>query len=190
MNHNPESTSDNLLNLLRQSLFHKHQHRPTAWKTGLLLLTSSTPTMTPAVDESDCGPPDELSSVAVTFRKYSRPWSFGRGSERRRINPGKKNLVKLWVREKSCSFPPPLHSSLNGTWRLPRPRLLTDVRLVIALKLSDCCVFTAPTAEGWKQQKPRSEKWFCCLNLPKKQQQQQQQLFHTGDLRRYANLAS
>lgn len=61
----------------------------TASNIGLLLLTSSTPTMTRAVETRGCGPPDVLSSVAVTFKTYSRPWSLGRGEERRRINPTK-----------------------------------------------------------------------------------------------------
>lgn len=63
--------------------------KTTSSNTGLLLFTSSTPTMTRAVEESGWGPPDVLSSVAVTFRTYSRPWSFGKGVERRRINPAK-----------------------------------------------------------------------------------------------------
>lgn len=62
--------------------------------------------MTRAVEESGCGPPDALSSVAVTFRTYSRPWSFGRGVERRRINPAKKKEqrpIKLQVTKEPAS---------------------------------------------------------------------------------------
>lgn len=61
----------------------------TFWNTGLLLLTSSTCTITKAVLESARGPPEMLSSVAVTLRTYSGPWSFGGGLERRRIKPVK-----------------------------------------------------------------------------------------------------
>lgn len=51
----------------------KKRREPTASNTGLLLLTSSTPTMTRAEEDRGCGPPDALSSVAVTFKTYSRP---------------------------------------------------------------------------------------------------------------------
>lgn len=47
--------------------------------------------MTWAVDDKAWGPPEALSSVAVTLRTYSTPWRWGGGLERRRIKPSTKN---------------------------------------------------------------------------------------------------
>lgn len=51
--------------------------------------------MTKAVLESERGPPEMLSSVAVTLSTYSGPWSFGGGLERRRIKPVKGKRLCL-----------------------------------------------------------------------------------------------
>lgn len=59
-------------------------------KTGLLLLTSSTPTMTCAVEDRGWGPPEALSSTAVMLSTYSTPWRWGGGLERNRIKPADK----------------------------------------------------------------------------------------------------
>lgn len=64
-------------------------HIFTFWKTGLLLLTSSIFTTTWAVLVRGWGPPEALSSVAVTFRTYSVPCSWGNGLARSLTSPVK-----------------------------------------------------------------------------------------------------
>lgn len=69
--------------------------RLTFSKTGLLLLTSSTPTMTCAVEDRAWGPPEALSSTAVMLSTYSTPWRWGGGLERSRIKPADKGTRSI-----------------------------------------------------------------------------------------------
>lgn len=73
----------------QSNAYHLVSYICTFWKTGLLLLTSSIFTITWAVLVREWGPPEALSSVAVTLSTYSVPCSFGNGLERSLISPAK-----------------------------------------------------------------------------------------------------
>lgn len=60
----------------------------TSLKTGLLLLMSLTPTITSAKLLRGVGPPEALSSIAVTFRVYCGPFRLGGGFLRSLMIPG------------------------------------------------------------------------------------------------------
>lgn len=78
-----------LKHLLHSPVPMTQAHIFTFWKTGLLLLTSSIFTTTWAVLVRGWGPPEALSSVAVTFRTYSVPCSSGNGLARSLTSPVK-----------------------------------------------------------------------------------------------------
>lgn len=93
--------------------------RLTFSKTGLLLLTSSTPTITCAVEDRAWGPPEALSSAAVMLRTYSTPWRWGGGLERSRIKPADKRDRSIgsggWTISRDTSV---LHLCLSRSSRL------------------------------------------------------------------------
>lgn len=96
-----------LKHLLHSPVPMTEAHIFTFWKTGLLLLTSSIFTTTWAVLVRGWGPPEALSSVAVTFRTYSVPWSSGNGLARSLTSPVKQQVVGF-----CCINPFPLFFSL------------------------------------------------------------------------------
>lgn len=122
-------------------------------KTGLLLFTSSTPTMTWAVDDKAWGPPEALSSVAVTLRTYSTPWRRGGGLERKRIKPTTKHKDDSGKHAPSASVDIAVtFSSLCSTFMFEMKRNYLRVSFSSALKpesVSVCvCTKASVTCNG------------------------------------------
>lgn len=68
----------------------------TSLKTGLLLFTSLTPTITSAKLLRGVGPPETLSSMAVMFRAYCGPLRLGSGLRRSLMIPEFGSKVQFY----------------------------------------------------------------------------------------------
>jgi len=125
-------------------------------KTGLLLFTSSTPTTTWAVEDNAWGPPEALSSVAVTLRTYSTPWSRGGGLERKRIKPAAKQKEWHWLaRSVSClSYESQYLPSIRSTFKLDMKRIHPHIEVsfssALKPKVVSVCVYAKASACVWK----------------------------------------